>query len=116
MNKVAITIEIDPRRLGQCSDETLATYWHVAQANPAPHGDEVAGEAVEQIGREIIGRWLREVPPTLWHHQGRDYYWKWLRTVAKYEPGSSDVHSPAWHEGQRVPRTDAEDGAGGDRG
>jgi hypothetical protein len=58
------------------TDEYLAVCWHAAQHNPAPHGDYQAGQLAEQIGREIIRRWLGGVAPELWHHQGRDHTWK----------------------------------------
>jgi hypothetical protein len=104
MKPIAITIEIDPAGLAGCSDETLATYWHVAQANPADGFEHSApGELVERIGREIIRRWLATVPPELWHHQDRHYYWHWLRKFATYRPGYPD-----WLEGQWVPRTEDE--------
>lgn len=84
MAKTAITIEIDQDRLQQHSDEYLAAFWHVAQINPAEHGDRAAGELVERIGREIIRRWLGTVPSELWHHQGRDHYWSVLRKLGKW--------------------------------
>jgi hypothetical protein len=78
MGKTAITVEIDDARLASYTDSHLATLWHVAQANPAPHGDRHAGELAERIGREIIRRWLGASQPELWHHQGHDYYWSEL--------------------------------------
>lgn len=54
-----ITIEIDPARLGSVSDSTLATYWRLAQANPADgFQTKQPGELAERIGWEIIRRWL----------------------------------------------------------
>lgn len=91
MSAVEVTITIDPGRLRGVGDEALAMYWHVAQANPAPHGDAAAGQLTEQIGREIIRRWLAKTPPELYHHQGRDYYWNELRQLGK------------WHDGVFVP-------------
>jgi hypothetical protein len=90
-------------------DSHLATLWHVAQANPAPHGDHAAGELVERIGREIIHRWLSAAQPELWHHQGRDYYWNELRKLAKFKPGVGDVGSPEWHDGVWGPLAAGED-------
>jgi hypothetical protein len=58
MGKHEISIEVDDDRLGSYEDAHLAICWHLAQANPAPHGDRAAGELVERIGREIIRRWL----------------------------------------------------------
>ena len=88
MTDHAITIEFDDGALTKYSDEHLAMLWHVAQANPAPHGDRAAGDAVEHIGREIIRRWLRTTPPSLWHHQGQSYYWKHLCRFAKHVDGT----------------------------
>jgi hypothetical protein len=74
VGKIQITIELDDTRLGSYQDAQLAMLWHLAQANPAPHGDRAAGELVERIGREVIRRWLQATPPELWRHQGRDHY------------------------------------------
>ncbi len=63
MSRTEITIKVDDAELGSYSDEFLAACWHAAQWNPAPHGDHAAGELAERIGREIIRRWLRGVPP-----------------------------------------------------
>jgi hypothetical protein len=63
MGKSAITVEIDDALLASYADSHLATLWHVAQANPAPHGDRHAGELAERIGREIIRRWLSASQP-----------------------------------------------------
>jgi hypothetical protein len=78
--------------------------WHLAQANPAPHGNWAAGELVERIGREIIRRWLKATPPELWRHQARDHYWQQLRQLATFQPGAGEVGNPAWHDGVWVPR------------
>ncbi|MDP9144694.1 MAG: hypothetical protein M3N43_08350 [Actinomycetota bacterium] len=80
--KYTIAIEIDEAALAGYSDEFLATAWHVAQANPAPHGDRAAGELAAKVGSEIVRRWLRDVAPEMYHHQGRDYYWSQLRQLA----------------------------------
>jgi hypothetical protein len=69
--KHAITIEFDTASLSSYTDEFLAQLWHVGQANPAPITDRYAGEIAENIGREIIRRWLERAQPALWHHQGR---------------------------------------------
>jgi hypothetical protein len=100
---VEVSIEIDESGLRGYTDAYLAAAWHVAQMNPAPHGDRVAGELVERIGREIIRRWLGSVEPQLWHHQGNDYYWSELRKLATYEPGGPPG-SPEWSEGAWVPK------------
>jgi hypothetical protein len=99
-----ITIEVDEGRLDSYPDAHLAMLWHLAQANPAPHGDRAAGELVERIGREIIRRWLQATPPELWRHQGRDHYWQQLRQLATFQPGPREVDSPEWHDGAWVPR------------
>jgi hypothetical protein len=112
VSKTEITITIDGDDLGGCSDEFLALAWHVAQHNPAPHGDRDAGDLAEHIGREIIRRWLRTVPPSLWGHQGRDYYWSQLTKVAKYEPGGASG-TPEFYAGRWVAKPEADE-AGGD--
>ena len=53
MTKHDVTIEIDDEKLASYTDQRLALFWHVAQANPAEHGDSMAGELAERIGREI---------------------------------------------------------------
>ena len=101
-----ITIEIDDERLASYTDEHLALCWHLAQHNPAEHGDYMAGELVERIGREIIRRWLKGVPPELWHHQGEHHFRRELTRFAKYEPGGpADIHDTrAFHSGRWVPK------------
>ena len=112
MSKTQITIEFDADALTSFTDERLALLWHVAQASPAPHGDHAAGELAERIGREIIRRWLREVPPALWHHQGRDHYWAELARFARYEPGGP-AGGPEFHAGHWVARSGTGQDAGG---
>jgi hypothetical protein len=60
MTSHAITIEINDAKLTSYTDEYLALCWHVAQHNPAPYGDALAGDLVEHIGREVIRRGWRE--------------------------------------------------------
>lgn len=103
MTDVEIALTFDPNNLASYTGTYLATLWHLAQANPAPHGDRAAGEVAEKIGREIIRRWLGAAQPELYCHQGRDYYWSQLCKVARYEPGGPSG-SPEWHNGQWVPR------------
>jgi hypothetical protein len=103
---VIISIDINETKLATYTDEFLAVAWHVAQANPAPNGDRLAGDLAEQIGREIITRWLRAVCPELWAHQGRSYFHNELCKLAKYEPGEGDTGSPGWYSGHWVPRGD----------
>jgi hypothetical protein len=114
VSRTEITIEIDDAKLRSYSDEFLAASWHAAQWNPAPHGDHAAGEFAEHIGREIIRRWLRSVPPDLWHRQGRDYYWAELTRFARYEPGDGPAGSPEWDAGQWVPRAAGSESQGSD--
>lgn len=108
MTTISVTIEIDDQMLQSYTDTHLATLWHVAQANPAPHADRQAGEIAERIGREIICRWLKATAPEIWKHQGRDYYWKHLASFARYVPGGSGrAFDPEWHEGTWVLKDDA---------
>lgn len=99
--KHTITIEIDEDRLHNLTDTALAQCWHVAQANPADDAtDRDAGDLVENIGREIIRRWLGQAGPELWNHQGRSYYWAALQKHGSwpgpkydtwvYEPGKAE--------------------------
>jgi hypothetical protein len=104
MGKHQITVEVDEGRPGSYQDAHLAMLWHLAQANPAPHGDRAAGELAERIGREIIRRWLQATPPELWRHQGRDHYSQQLRQLATFTPGPGEPGSPGWHDGAWVPR------------
>jgi hypothetical protein len=98
---VAITIEIDPNKLGSYTDELLAAHWHVAQANPAPYDDPVAGDLVEQVGREIIRRWLRDTYPKLSEHRPANYYHSQLTRFAKYAPPAGvRAGSPEWQRGE----------------
>jgi len=121
MTTHAITIEIDDAKLGTYTDEFLAVCWHAAQHNPAEHGDYLAGELVERIGREIIRRWLKGVLPELWHHQGRHHPQKWLGEFATYEPGGGyrpggafgdEENTRAFHSGRWVPKTAGDDAEG----
>lgn len=63
MTTTSITFAIDTDKLPHVNDSYLAQLWHIAQANPA--------DFAERVGREIVRRWLADVPPELWHHQGR---------------------------------------------
>ena len=100
MDKVSITIEIDPDHLAGYTNTHLAMLWHVAQANPDDgFEDSTPGELAEKIGREIIRRWLRATEPELWRHKGGHYYWKQLTKFAKYTPGDGPPGSRAWEQG-----------------
>lgn len=70
MAATTITFTVDGNDLGRFNDGHLAQLWHIGQANPAPFGDRTACMLTEEIGREIIRRWLASVPPELWRHQG----------------------------------------------
>lgn len=107
MAKTSITIEFDADNLAGYGDEYLAFLWHVVQHNPADITDQKAGDLVELVGREIIRRWLRNVEPPLWHHQGRHYSQMQLSKIAKYEPGGPSG-SPEWGNGRWVPKQQAE--------
>ncbi len=97
--KAAITVEIDTDKLGDWTDAYLAQLWHVAQSNPAKHGDMDASDLVFQVGIEIIRRWLKSVGPELYHHQPGAHYWQALIGLgAKFIDG-------AW---RLAPDTDAE--------
>jgi hypothetical protein len=108
MSKQEITIELDLDHLTGYTDEHLATLWHVAQANPAPHGDYHAGEIASKVGFEIIRRWLKATPAGMYHHQQRDNYWSALRGLARYEPPAGvDSADARWHDGAWVPKSEA---------
>lgn len=88
--KVTIAIDFDLDTLSHVQDARLVMLWHVAQANPAPHGDELAGELVTKIGWEIIRRWLASTPPEMYHHQQDHYRGMHLSRFAIYRDGD-------WH-------------------
>lgn len=67
--KTTITFEIDASSLDRYTDEYLAAYWHVSQANPASYGDKAACELAEAIKTEILRRWLLAQPPMLHSHK-----------------------------------------------
>lgn len=89
--KHTISIEIDTDNLRHIEDGYLAQCWHVAQANPAESCDRDAGQLAEQIGREIIRRWLERAPVELHRHQGEMYYWNILKDHGKW---INDVWTP----------------------
>lgn len=70
-NPVSIKIEVDPDNLVNYPDEHLAALWYAAQANPEPAESGWPGRVAEEIGREIIVRWIRDTPIPVWNHQGR---------------------------------------------
>lgn len=72
--KTTVTITIDTDTLSGVTDQYLASLWHVAQTNPVDgFENKEAGELAEQIGREIIRRFLATTPPELWAHQASHY-------------------------------------------
>jgi hypothetical protein len=67
----SIKFEVNSDDLPSMDNTLLAQFWHIAQANPAPFGDPQACEFAEQVGREIIRRWVGAASPALWTHQAR---------------------------------------------
>ena len=105
MTKQTITIEFDPAQLSAYQDEFLAFLWHLAQHNPASHGDYAAGELAAKIGAEIVRRWLKDAPVAMYHHQQRDNYWSALTQLARYEPPAGATSTEdGWHKGRWVPK------------
>lgn len=88
--KATIAIDVDLAGLHRVLDSRLAMLWHVAQANPAPYGDEQAGELVAKVGWEIIRRWLASTPAEMYHHQQDHYRGMHLSRFASYRDGD-------WH-------------------
>jgi hypothetical protein len=102
MTEMSITVTFNLRMLHSYTDEHLATLWHVAQANPAPHGDPWAGEIAEKLGYEIIRRWLSKIEPEMYHHKAEDHYWEQLRRLAEYvPPEGADMYTDevTWRRG-----------------
>lgn len=67
--KTTITIAIDTHGLQHLEDSAVASFWHVAQINPAPFGDLDACGVAEALRTEIVRRWLASVAPPLHGHQ-----------------------------------------------
>ncbi len=86
--KATIAIEVDLSALPRVPDDYLVALWHAAQFNPAPFGDELAGELVKKIGWEIIRRWLAMTPPSMYHHQPHHYTWHHLTRFAVHRDGN----------------------------
>lgn len=95
--KTQIKIDIDTDALPNLTDRHLATLWHVTQANPAPIEDEAAGDVAEQVGREIIRRFLANTPPELWAHQGRHAHWHALMVTKGVLPATGERTQEASH-------------------
>lgn len=99
----SITVTFNLDHLNGYTDEHVATLWYVAQANPAPHGDPLAGDIAEKLGYEIIRRWLSKAEPEMYKHKAQDHYWEQLRRIARYVPPPGvDVYDPDWHRGTWV--------------
>lgn len=104
MSTTSITIEFDPNNLRGYTDEHLATLWHLAQANPADgFTSKEPGRLAMQIGWEIISRWLRAVPPEMYHHQDHHFWAHELRQLGRYQPGGPSG-TPEWEQGHWAPR------------
>jgi hypothetical protein len=73
-----ITLTIDADRLASVEDAHLHALWHVAQANPAPHGDRSACALVEVITAEIVRRWLQQAPTERFKHVPTAHHWRTL--------------------------------------
>ena len=100
MTKTSITIDLDPDRLSACTDAHLAMLWHLVQANPADGFEHSQpGDLAAKVGWEIIRRWLKHVPPELYHHQQAHYTGHQLRKFAIYKPGGP-AGDPAFHDGR----------------
>ncbi|PUA17304.1 hypothetical protein [Glaciimonas sp. PCH181] len=85
--KYAVTVSVDTDSLSGFTDSYIASLWHVGQANPAPHDDPDAGAFAEKIGREIIARFLRNMPAELYAHQGHHHYFSNLIKHGKMVDG-----------------------------
>jgi hypothetical protein len=87
--KTTVTIEIDTERLNGYTDAYVAQLWHIAQANPAPHGDRDASTLAAYVGTEIIRRWLKLAGAELHNHQPGADNWKALLGLgAKFIDGA----------------------------
>lgn len=65
----AVTVQV-PDDITGYTDVYLVSLWHLSQINPAPFGDPDACQLAEKVGREIIRRFIGQVGPELWNHQG----------------------------------------------
>jgi hypothetical protein len=113
--KHEITIVINEADLAGVTDECLAVWWHVVQANPADgFTSSKPGNLAETIGREIIRRWLAGVRPELWNHQGRHYYWHQLTKHGQcIDHGASEPHVPVGPAGTAPSDPEGHAGHGG---
>lgn len=65
----SVTVQV-PDDISGYTDVYLVSLWHLSQINPAKFGDPDACRFAEKVGREIIRRFIAEVGPELWTHQG----------------------------------------------
>ena len=83
--KHEVTLTIDESMLTRVTDETLALWWHVAQANPADgFAGKEPGEIAMKVGWEIIRRWLKKAPVEMYHHQQEHYFWNLASGLGKW--------------------------------
>lgn len=69
--KIIFDTEELTRKLPSLTDEYLCACWHISQANPCDIKEKDAGDFAEQVGREIIRRFILKTGPALWNHQGK---------------------------------------------
>ncbi len=108
-----VTIEI-PEKDGELrafTDEALAFFWHVCQHNPSPISNEEAGLQAERVGREIIRRWIKNIEPELYRHQGRQYYWSILQENGKWLPVGNDPDVRKWVPNSKLVNDQAKGGS-----
>ena len=74
----SVTVNV-PANLTGYADVYLVALWHLSQINPAPFGDHEACMFAEKVGREIIRRFIAEVGPELWNHQGAHLNSSWKK-------------------------------------
>ena len=77
--KATITINVDTDGLRNIEDSYLAALWHAAQAAPADLADRQACELVDDIGKEIVRRWLGQAPALLYERSTSMHYWHTLQ-------------------------------------
>lgn len=86
--KTVITVTVDTDSVSGYTDSYIAQLWHVAQANPAPHGDRDACALAAALGFEIIRRFIARAPAELYTHQPRHFEGRGLQDVgAKFIDG-----------------------------
>lgn len=75
---IRVTFDVRLDTLASTTDAHLHALWHIAQANPAPHGDRDACALAEALTAEIVRRWLQQAPTERFAHQPTDPHWKAL--------------------------------------